>query len=132
MVACGCAGGLAPVASLMERAGGMKWKDTAAAIPWNINPFIDGRYRSSNSTEFFDNLNPATETILCRVPAGNAEDIDEAVRVGRKRFDDGCWSQLPAVKRAEILLKLADLLIKHKDELAILDSLEMGKPIQAA
>jgi len=82
--------------------------------------------------EFFDKINPATEMTLCRVPVGNEADIDEAVRVARQRFNDGCWSQLPPGRRADILMKLADLMVQHKAEIALLDSLEMGKPIQAA
>jgi len=110
----------------------MSWTESAAAVRWNIQPFIDGRYRPSSATERFDNINPATETTLCQVSAGNAADVDEAVRVARKRFNDGCWSQLPPGRRTEILVKLADLMVAHKAELALLDSLEMGKPIQAA
>ncbi len=110
----------------------MNWKEAAAAVRWNIQPFIDGRYRPSQSSDLFDNINPATETVLCQVPVGSAADVDEAVRVARARFDDGCWSELPAVSRAAILIRLADLIIEHKAELALLDSLEMGKPIQAA
>ena len=110
----------------------MKWKDAAAAIRWNIRPFISGRYQRSSSAELFDNVNPATETALCRVPIGDTADIDEAVRAARRRFDDGCWSELAPARRGEVLMKLADLIVKHKTELALLDALEMGKPIQAA
>ncbi|MDF2434806.1 MAG: 4-(gamma-glutamylamino)butanal dehydrogenase, partial [Mucilaginibacter sp.] len=109
----------------------MNWRE-ASAVSWNIHPFIDGRYRPSASTERFDNINPATETTLCQIAVGNSADVDEAVRIARRRFDDGCWSELPPVRRAEVLLKLADLIVEHKAELAVLDTLEMGKPIQAA
>ena len=110
----------------------MNWEAAAAAVNWNVQPFINGRYRSSTSDESYDNINPATETALCRVPVGNAADIDGAVRVARQRFNEGCWSEWPPARRVEILLKLADLIVRHKAELALLDSLEMGKPIQAA
>jgi len=110
----------------------VNWKESAAAVRWNIQPFIDGRYRPSIAAESFDNINPATEATLCRVSAGNAQDIDEAVRVARRRFNDGCWSELPPGRRAEILTRLADLIIQQKTELALLDTLEMGKPIKAA
>jgi len=110
----------------------MKWQEAARAIRWNIQPFIGSHYRRSTSTESFDNVNPATEVTLCRIPVGNAADVDEAVRVARRSFDSGSWSQLPPVRRAEILVKLADLIVEKKAELALLDCLEMGKPIQAA
>src|SRR4051794_19096120 len=108
----------------------MTWKESAESIRWNIHPFIGGRYRPSSSSELFDNINPSNETVLCRVPVGNTADIDAAVGVARQRFNDGCWSELPPVRRVEILMKLADLIVQHKAELALLDTLEMGKPIQ--
>src|SRR5690242_3368208 len=59
----------------------MNWKESAAALRWNVQPFIGGRFRESESEEQFDDVNPATETALCRVKAGSDSDIDEAVRV---------------------------------------------------
>jgi acyl-CoA reductase-like NAD-dependent aldehyde dehydrogenase len=110
----------------------MNWNETAASVPWNIRPFVDGRYRESVSTQLVDNINPADETTLSQFASGDPADIDQAVRVARRSFDDGRWSEIPAARRAAILFKLADLIVLHKDELALLDSLEMGKPIQAA
>ena len=110
----------------------MNWKTAAAAVRWNIQPFIDGHYHPSASAELFAKINPATETVLYRAPVGDPVDIDAAVRVARRRFNEGCWSKLAPPRRAEVLLRLADLIVKHKAELALLDSLEMGKPIQAA
>ncbi len=108
------------------------WHEAAGSVRWNVRPFVDGGYRESASPELVDNINPATETVLCQVPAGAPADIHEAVRVARQRFEQGCWSGLPPVRRAEVLQKLADLLVEHQAEIALLDSLEMGKPIRAA
>jgi acyl-CoA reductase-like NAD-dependent aldehyde dehydrogenase len=111
----------------------MNWKHSAAGITWKIQPFIDGRYRSSTSEEeLFEKIDPATELSLYRFPVGNSDDIDHAVRVARRRFDEGCWSELPPVHRGEILMRFADLIVQHKTEIALLDTLEMGKPISAA
>jgi acyl-CoA reductase-like NAD-dependent aldehyde dehydrogenase len=110
----------------------MHWKQSATAIRWNVQPFINGRYQPSKSAESIENISPADDAILCRIPVGALADVDDAVRVARQRFEDGCWSGLPPVKRAEILLKLADLIVKHKEELALLDTLEMGKPIRSS
>jgi acyl-CoA reductase-like NAD-dependent aldehyde dehydrogenase len=110
----------------------MNWRELAVAVDWNVRPFINGRYRTSASTELFDNINPASEATLCRFAVGNAADVDQAVRIARQRIDEGCWSEWPPARRAEILLKLADLIAQHKAELALLDTLEMGKPIQAS
>lgn len=116
----------------MTSVNSVNWKESATAVSWNIRPFINGHYRTSRSTELFDNINPTTEGILCQVPVGNGGDIDEAVRIARKRFNDGCWSELPPVRRAEILMKFADLIVQHRATIALLDTLEMGKPIQGA
>lgn len=109
----------------------MNWQQLAKSIRWNVQPFINGTYRASD-TKTFDNINPANEQRLCEIPAGDVLDIDEAVRVARRRFNDGCWSELPAVRRADVLRKLADLIGHHSAEIALLDSVEMGKPIKAA
>jgi 4-(gamma-glutamylamino)butanal dehydrogenase len=108
------------------------WKSAAEKIRWNIEPFINGKYRPSASKERIDNINPSTETVLCQIPSGSAEDIDAAVSAARQAFEDGRWSQLPATKRADILIRLAHLIVKHKADIAILDTLEMGKPITAS
>lgn len=110
----------------------MSWKELAAARAWRVQPFIDGTWRSSRAGECYDNINPASEAVLCRAPVGSAADIDDAVLIARRRFEDGCWSELAPARRAEILNDLADLIAENKAELALLDSLEMGKPIQAA
>jgi acyl-CoA reductase-like NAD-dependent aldehyde dehydrogenase len=110
----------------------MNWVTAASAVQWRIQPFIDGRYRTSESIDLVENVNPATETTLCRVSVGNAADVDAAVRVARQRFNEGCWCDLPSGKRVEILLRLAQLVVHYKDEIALLDTLEMGKPITAS
>lgn len=106
------------------------WDESVRAIRWDIRPFIDGKYRQSSSRETFDNVNPANETVLCQVAAGSVADVDEAVRVAVSRFKDGCWSKKTPGRRAEILVKLSELISRNKKELALLDTLEMGKPIQ--
>jgi acyl-CoA reductase-like NAD-dependent aldehyde dehydrogenase len=110
----------------------MNWNDSAAAVAWKVEPFVGGDYLKSTATESFDDINPANETVLCRVPVGSPADIDAAVKVARQRFNEGVWSAMPPGKRCEILLKLADLIVAHKAQLALLDTLEMGKPIQAS
>lgn len=110
----------------------MNWKVIASNVRLNVRPFVDGRYTESVSTECVDHVNPATEVSLYRAPVGHAADVDRAVRIARKRFEEGCWSELPPARRAAVLMRLADLIVQHKEEIAVLDGLEMGKPIQAA
>jgi acyl-CoA reductase-like NAD-dependent aldehyde dehydrogenase len=108
------------------------WKKRAAAVRWQPLPFINGRYRGSDSPDLIEDINPATETALCRYPAGSSTDVAEAVRVARKRFNDGCWSELPPARRSKVLSTLADLIARQGEELGLLDTLEVGKPIRDA
>lgn len=112
--------------------GTVGWQGLPGNIRWRIEPFIDGRYRPSMTTRMVEDINPATESVLTQFSAGDARDVDEAVRVARRAFDDGRWSEQSPSARAAVLLKLADLIIRHKAELALFDTLEMGKPIRAA
>src|SRR5271165_6353808 len=108
------------------------WGARAASLDWNVRPFIGGRYVVSKSEEVCENVNPARETSLCQFRAGSGTDIDHAVSVCRERFDDKSWRDLSATRRADSLLRLATILEARQSHLALLDSLEMGKPISAA
>jgi len=78
------------------------------------------------------NINPSNERALCEFSIGHAQDIDHAVASARKTFESGCWSALSPAKRSQILMDWANLIEKAKAELALLDALEMGKPIVEA
>jgi len=110
----------------------MSWHKAADVVRWHIQPFIGGRYRASRSTDRVDNINPGTESVLCGVPVGDPADVDDAVHAARCAFTSGCWSRLTPTRRMEILLRLAELIVQRAPDLALLDSLEMGKPIRAA
>lgn len=94
----------------------MNWNTAAREVRWAIKPFINGSYKDSASNKSFDNINPATDEVLCQIPEGSAEDVDQAVQVARKRFDDGCWSGLTPGARKAILLRFADLIIEQKKQ----------------
>lgn len=110
----------------------MNWKSKAGELQWHIKPFIGGSYRAAKAERTFENINPATDKVLCNVSEGCAADIDDAVAVARKCFNDGTWSAIAASQRKAILLRFADLVVTHQHELALLDCLEVGKPISAA
>lgn len=110
----------------------VSWKEAARQVRWSIQPFIDGRYVASEASGVLDNINPAIEEPLCRFSVGTAAEVDKAVSVARRRFAQGVWSEAPPSRRAEVLTRLADLMVRNQAELALLDSLEMGKPIRAA
>ena len=101
----------------------------AAKPTFRTDAFIDGAFRSALSGARFTTENPATGQPLAQVAAGDAADIDLAVRAARRAFEDGRWSRRSPADRKEVLLRFADLLEANLEELAMLDSLEAGKPI---
>lgn len=93
------------------------------------NLFINGRWVDSVSGKTFDTLNPATEDVITSVAEGDSADIDLAVTAAREAFENGPWKRTDARDRSRILLKIAGLIERNKDELALLDTLDNGKPI---
>jgi phenylacetaldehyde dehydrogenase len=91
--------------------------------------FIDGRFVDAVSGNTFATVNPATEEVLAEVAEADAADVDKAVSAARRAFEDGEWPRMRARDRGRLLFRLADLLEKHRDELARLESLDNGKPI---
>jgi aldehyde dehydrogenase (NAD+) len=90
--------------------------------------FINGRWQDSVSGKTFATTNPATGEVICQVAEGDKADIDLAVKAARKAFEEGPWSRMDASERGRLLNKLADLVEKHREELAGLESLDNGKP----
>jgi len=90
---------------------------------------IGGEWRESSKT--FDTINPATGEVLTSIAEASAADVDAAVHAARKAFDDlaGPWRKMTASERGRLLWKIADLIEKHIDEFAELETLDNGKPI---
>src|SRR5215470_1838880 len=89
---------------------------------------IDGKWVDAASGKRFESRNPATGELLATVAEGDAEDINRAVAAARKAFE-GPWRKFKPYERQALLLKLADLVEKHFDELSTLDTLDMGAPV---
>lgn len=92
--------------------------------------FINGKYVNAQSGKTYPNLNPATGKILTEVSACNQLDVDLAVRSARSAFENGVWAKRSPAERKTILLKLADLMEAHQFTLALLETLDTGKPIK--
>jgi betaine-aldehyde dehydrogenase/aminobutyraldehyde dehydrogenase len=92
--------------------------------------FVGGDWVDSASGETMEVLNPATGETIAEVPRGTAEDVDRAVEAAKQALPE--WLETTPAERAEILLKLADLLDQHAEELAQLESTNVGKPLPAA
>nr|WP_319948200.1 aldehyde dehydrogenase [uncultured Shimia sp.] len=109
-----------------------EWKARAEQISLRNQAFIDGKFVDAVSRKTFDSINPATGEVLTRVSECDAADIDLAVEAGRRAFDDGRWSRMAPGDRKAVMLKLADLIRANLEEMALLDSLDMGKLVTDA
>ena len=90
---------------------------------------IDGKWVAAVSGKTFDSIDPATGEVLARIAEGDKADIDLAVKAARRAFDSGPWAKMSASERGRIIWKIADLLEKHTEEFAELETLDNGKPI---
>jgi phenylacetaldehyde dehydrogenase len=93
---------------------------------------IDGKLVNAASGKTFHVYDPATGKIIIDVPEADKEDVDRAVKAARRAFDDGSWAAVSPSMRGQMLWKLADLLEKHQDEFAEIESLDNGKPVSIA
>src|SRR6202453_2270318 len=93
---------------------------------------INGKWVEAASGKSFPTYNPATGEVLANAAARDKEDIDRAVKGARAAFDNGKWSSISPSERGKLLWKLADLLEKHAEEFAQLESLDNGKPLKIA
>ena len=105
------------------------WTDKAATLTPEGRAYIDGAYCDAISGETFESRSPIDGRLLAQVAACNTADADRAVSAARQAFDKGEWSQRPPAARKAVLLRFAELIKEHGDELALLDTLDMGKPI---
>ena len=94
--------------------------------------FVDGEYVDALSGETFDNVSPVTGETIAQVAACDTADVDRAVKGARAAFESGVWSRLAPKQRKKTLLRLASLMEEHAEELALLETVDMGKPIRDA
>src|SRR5258708_36148835 len=93
---------------------------------------IAGKWVPAQSGKTFPTISPATEEILATVAEGDAADVDAAVTAAREAFENGLWPRIRPHQRTEYLLKIAELVQQHADELAHVITLDNGKPISEA
>nr|WP_309502666.1 aldehyde dehydrogenase [uncultured Roseovarius sp.] len=101
----------------------------AAEIDLPAAPFIDGKFRKGTGP-MMETVNPATGDVLTRISTAGPEDVDLAVSRAREAFDRGDWSRLHPSERKDVLIKLCKLITRRQNELAVMESLDSGKPIR--
>ncbi len=93
---------------------------------------IDGKRVDAANGETFEVLDPSDNSVLTRVPKGEKEDIDRAVKAARNAFDNGPWRKITVSERGKLIWKLADLIEQRSEEFAQLETLDNGKPLSIA
>src|SRR5712671_1580410 len=106
------------------------WLDRAAAIKPRTEAFIDGRFVPAASGKTFTDIAPRDGRPIADVAEGDATDVDRAVAAARTAFDDRRWSDQSPKDRKRVLLRLAELIRRDREQLALLESLDVGKPIR--
>jgi len=96
--------------------------------PIDCRHYIEGKYVPSADGRVFQNINPATEEVLGVVSEGGREEVDQAVQAARRALK-GEWGKMPLRQRSAILRKIGDLILQRKEELAMLETLDTGKPL---
>src|SRR5438093_4260025 len=105
--------------------------DTRAAAVQDAKMIIGGEQVDAADEQTFDVVNPANGEVIARAPLGGPEDVDRAVKAAQAAFE-GPWSTWSASKRGRTLQKLSNLVKEHMEELAQLESRNVGKPITGA
>jgi acyl-CoA reductase-like NAD-dependent aldehyde dehydrogenase len=108
------------------------WRKQASKLNLRNQAFIGGKFVSAASGKTFDCVSPIDGAVLTKVAACDGEDIDRAVISARAAFENGAWADQSPKARKRTLIRLADLIAKHADEFALLETLDMGKPITFA
>jgi gamma-glutamyl-gamma-aminobutyraldehyde dehydrogenase len=108
------------------------WDRAASKITPSAKAYIDGKFVDAISGKTFASINPATDSTLAMIAECDAADIDRAVAAARRAFEAGVWSAMAPMDRKAVLLRLAELIRQNLVELALLDSLDMGKLVTDA
>ena len=107
-----------------------EYQAIADQITFPSTSFIDGSFRASGSGKTFSSINPASGENLADISACDQADVDFAVARARQAFDDGRWRCMHPSARKDILIRLCKLMTRNAKELAVMESLDSGKPIR--
>ena len=106
-----------------------EYRAIAESLDFPKAAFIDGKFRAGRGAKL-KTINPATGKKLCEIAACNAADVDLAVKKAREAFDQGHWARLHPSERKDVLIRLCKLITRNRRELAVMESLDSGKPIR--
>ncbi len=106
-----------------------EWKALAASLTLDTGLFINGQFVAAKAGESFDCVSPSTGEVIAVMAKGQGADIDAAVASCLRAWNDGRWHKQAPRTRMAVMLKWADLVEAHSNELAVMESMDMGKPI---
>jgi len=106
-----------------------EYRAIARKIDFPRTAFIDGKYRAG-AGDVLESLNPANAEVLCEIAACNSADVDAAVGHARRAFDQRGWAGMHPSERKDVLIRLCKLITRNRRELAVMESLDSGKPIR--
>ncbi|MGE0150882.1 MAG: aldehyde dehydrogenase, partial [Parvibaculaceae bacterium] len=101
-------------------------------VSYRNQAFIAGKFTAAASGKTFDCISPIDGKVLTAIAECDKEDVERAVKAARAVFEKGTWAQMAPAQRKRILLKWVALIEKHREELALLETLDVGKPITQA
>lgn len=113
----------------MTRLTRADWEQRAKDLKIETRAFVQGEYQAAQSGETFDCISPVDGRILGQVASCDLADAELAVKSARAVFDSGVWSRIAPAKRKEKMIRFSELLLANAEELALLETLDMGKPI---
>jgi 4-guanidinobutyraldehyde dehydrogenase/NAD-dependent aldehyde dehydrogenase len=105
------------------------WKSMASGLEIEARAFIDGQYQNALSGDTRATMNPGDGSKLADVANCGIEDADRAVTSARAAFESGVWSKMAPADRKRVLVRWSELIEDHADEIALLECLDVGKPI---
>lgn len=107
----------------------INWQQRALDLKPQSQLFIDGKYDDAASGKVFENFSPSDGHLICNVASGDTEDINRAVASAKKAYDSGIWRDMNPRDKKAIMLRWAQLLGEHHEELALLEAIDTGRPI---
>uniref|UniRef100_A0A2L2Y5B9 10-formyltetrahydrofolate dehydrogenase n=2 Tax=Parasteatoda tepidariorum TaxID=114398 RepID=A0A2L2Y5B9_PARTP len=122
-------------AAILKQRGGSGTKLEFTAVKMHVNNmdisfptqlFINNQFVNSSNGRTLKTVNPYDESLICEVQCASTEDVDTAVKAAHSAFEEGEWSKMNARDRAKLMFRLADLMEKHKEELATIESIDSG------
>lgn len=98
-------------------------------LKFTTKAFIGGKFTDSSDGKTYTTINPADGRAIADVASCGIADVERAVSAAREAFEDGRWSEMAPARRKEILIRFSELILEHQEELAVMESLDSGKPI---